>query len=83
LRGDSWAVGYTAGVTITPTAWTTIGVGYRSGLDQKTHDDLFRPGFVAPVVVPPLGLIPVALPPASTTFSATVPLPGAVTASIR
>jgi long-chain fatty acid transport protein len=83
LRGDSWAVGYTAGVTITPTAWTTIGVGYRSGLDQKTHGNLFRPGFVAPVVVPPLGLIPVALPPASTTFSATVPLPGAATASIR
>jgi long-chain fatty acid transport protein len=83
LRGNSWAVGYTAGATITPTSWTTIGVGYRSGLDQRTHGDLFRPGFVTPVAVPGLGLIPFALPAVSTNFSATVPLPGAVTASIR
>jgi len=83
LHGDAWGVGFTAGATITPTPWTTIGVGYRSGIDQKTHGDIFRPAFVAPVVVPPFGLIPVGSPAASVTFNATVPLPGAVTASIR
>jgi long-chain fatty acid transport protein len=83
LRGDSWAVGYTLGATITPTAWTTIGVGYRSGLDQKTSGNIFRPTFVAPVVVPPLGLVPVGFPAVTEGFNATVPLPGSVTASVR
>jgi long-chain fatty acid transport protein len=83
LRGDSWGYGYTLGATLTPSAWTTIGVGYRSGLDQKTSGNIFRPGFVAPVVVPPFGLVPVAVPGATVGFDATVPLPDAVTASIR
>jgi long-chain fatty acid transport protein len=83
LRGDAWGYGYTLGATITPTSWTTIGVGYRSGVDQKTNGDIFRPAFVAPVVVPPFGLVPVGLPAAQVNFSATVPLPGSVTASIR
>jgi long-chain fatty acid transport protein len=83
LHGDAWAVGFTAGATITPTPWTTIGVGYRSGIDEKTHGDIFRPAFVAPVVLPPFGLVPFGSPAASVSFNATVPLPGAVTASIR
>jgi long-chain fatty acid transport protein len=83
LRGDSWGYGYTLGATLTPTSWTTIGVGYRSGLDQKTSGNIFRPSFVAPVVVPPFGLVPVAVPGTTVGFNATVPLPGAVTASIR
>jgi long-chain fatty acid transport protein len=83
LGGRSWGVGYTAGVTITPTSWTTIGVGYRSGIDQRLHGDIFRPSFVTPVVLPPLGLIPVGFPAASVGFNATVPLPASVTASVR
>ena len=35
LEGDGWSVGYTAGVTITPTATTTIGIGYRSEMRPR------------------------------------------------
>ena len=83
LRGDSWGYGYTLGATITPTPWTTIGVGYRSEVDQKTSGNIFRPAFVTPVVFPPFGLVPFAIPSATVGFDATEPLPGAVTASIR
>ncbi len=30
VEGDDWGVGFTAGITITPTDMTTIGIGYRS-----------------------------------------------------
>jgi long-chain fatty acid transport protein len=40
LRGDGWAFGLTAGVTITPTPTTSIGIGYRSALNQKIEGDL-------------------------------------------
>jgi long-chain fatty acid transport protein len=83
LRGDSWAFGYTLGATLTPTPWTTVGVGYRSALDQKTSGNIFRPSFVAPVVLPPFGLVPVGVPGTTVPFDATVPLPDAVTVSIR
>jgi long-chain fatty acid transport protein len=83
IDGDSWDVGFTAGVTITPTPWTTIGVGYRSRIDHGIEGDIFRPAFVAPVVVPPFGLIPVGFPAAFVNFTATVPLPDIATASIR
>jgi long-chain fatty acid transport protein len=84
LRGDAWGVGYTLGATITPTPWTTIGVGYRSEIDQKVSGNVFRPSFTAPVVVPPFGLIPIGVPAVEgASFDATVPLPGSVTGSIR
>jgi long-chain fatty acid transport protein len=35
LTGNDWAYGWTAGVTVTPTPWTQIGLGYRSAIDQK------------------------------------------------
>jgi long-chain fatty acid transport protein len=35
LTGDGWGFGYTAGVTLTPTPWTRIGVGYRSAVNQS------------------------------------------------
>jgi long-chain fatty acid transport protein len=37
LTGDGWGFGYTAGVTLTPTAWTKIGLGYRSAIDQSIN----------------------------------------------
>jgi long-chain fatty acid transport protein len=84
LRGDSWGFGYTLGATITPSSWTTIGVGYRSEVDQKVSGNIFRPAFVAPVLVPfPPGVIPFSAPSATVGFNATVPLPGSITASIR
>ncbi len=30
VKGDDWGVGFTAGITLTPTDTTTVGIGYRS-----------------------------------------------------
>jgi long-chain fatty acid transport protein len=35
LRGDSYDFGYRIGVTLTPFKGTTIGLAYRSGIDQR------------------------------------------------
>jgi long-chain fatty acid transport protein len=40
LTGNGWAYGFTAGITLTPTPTTTIGLGYRSQLDQKIDGSL-------------------------------------------
>jgi long-chain fatty acid transport protein len=40
LSGTGWSFGATAGVTITPTPLTTIGLGWRSGLNQKIEGEL-------------------------------------------
>jgi long-chain fatty acid transport protein len=40
LHGDGWAYGLTAGVTLTPTPTTTIGIGYRSALNQDISGSL-------------------------------------------
>lgn len=40
LQGDGWSYGLTAGVTLTPTPTTTVGIGYRSGLNQKLSGTL-------------------------------------------
>jgi long-chain fatty acid transport protein len=43
LTGHGWTVGWTAGVTLTPTPWTQIGLGYRSALNQEI-DGSFNAG---------------------------------------
>src|SRR5262245_4870030 len=78
IDGNGWDFGFTAGVTITPTAWTTIGLGYRSQIDQKIDGDIFRPQFLLPV-----GAALINIPAAFVNFEATVPLPDIATASIR
>jgi long-chain fatty acid transport protein len=40
LRGTGWAYGATAGVTLTPTPTTMIGLGWRSALNQKIEGTL-------------------------------------------
>ncbi len=40
LKGSSWGVGATAGVTITPVAGTEIGIGYRSQIKENVHGTL-------------------------------------------
>jgi long-chain fatty acid transport protein len=40
LRGTGYAVGATAGVTLTPTPTTTIGIGWRSALNQKIEGEV-------------------------------------------
>ena len=43
ITGKGWAYGFTAGLTVRPTPTTTIGIGYRSALDQKLDGDLLLP----------------------------------------
>ena len=40
LKGSSWGVGATAGVTIKPAEGTEIGIGYRSQIKQNIHGTL-------------------------------------------
>jgi long-chain fatty acid transport protein len=40
LDGDDIGIGLTAGVQITPSAGTEIGLGYRSGIDHELEGDL-------------------------------------------
>src|SRR5260370_41006830 len=40
LNGSGWGFGMTAGVTVTPGPNTTIGVGWRSAVDQKIDGSL-------------------------------------------
>jgi long-chain fatty acid transport protein len=37
ISGHGWGYGWTAGVTLTPLPGTTIGIGYRSAIDQKIN----------------------------------------------
>jgi long-chain fatty acid transport protein len=82
IDGDSFDYGFTAGVTITPTAWTTIGLGYRSRIDHSLEGDIFRPFFIT-TAPPPLPPVLVGVPPAFVNFEADVPLPDIATVSIR
>ena len=43
LSANGWGYGFTAGVTLTPTPATVIGLGYRSGIDQKFSGTLTLP----------------------------------------
>jgi long-chain fatty acid transport protein len=69
LRGTGYAVGATAGVTLTPTPTTTIGLGWRSSLNQKIDGVVLTNAVL----------------PGSTTGSAstTVDLPDIVSLGIR
>jgi long-chain fatty acid transport protein len=69
LEGKGWAFGATAGVTLTPTPTTTIGLGWRSALNQDINGTL-----LSNLVLP-----------ASTlgSVNATVKLPDIVSLGIR
>jgi long-chain fatty acid transport protein len=47
LSANGWGYGWTAGVTVTPTPWTQIGLGYRSAIDQKLDGTLNVQGVFA------------------------------------
>lgn len=40
LEGDDWGVGFTAGVTVTPSPDTTIGLGFRSAVDLNLEGEI-------------------------------------------
>jgi long-chain fatty acid transport protein len=46
MSGNGWGYGFTAGVTLTPTPTTIIGVGYRSAINQKIDGTLTLPAGV-------------------------------------
>ena len=46
LEGDNWGVGYTAGVTVTPMAGTTVGVGFRSSIQHDLEGTIRTPAGV-------------------------------------
>jgi long-chain fatty acid transport protein len=70
LQGDGVGVGFTAGITITPSPWTTIGIGYRSGMDQPVSGQVSRPGFGA-------------VPAFTAAIDGTIPLPQMVNVGVR
>ncbi|WP_243368760.1 OmpP1/FadL family transporter [Microvirga solisilvae] len=52
LEGDDVGYGFTAGVTLTPVAGTTIGLGYRSAISHNLEGDFTLPaGAVAPISI--------------------------------
>jgi long-chain fatty acid transport protein len=73
LDGTGWGYGFIAGVTVTPTPTTKIGIGYRSGIDQKINGTLALPAGVF------------FSPPFSTpgSVSTTIHLPDVVSLGIR
>ncbi|MBO1904908.1 TonB-dependent receptor [Microvirga sp. 3-52] len=55
LDGDDIGFGFTAGVTITPFAGTTIGVGYRSQVEHELEGNLSAPfGSIGPFARVPI-----------------------------
>jgi long-chain fatty acid transport protein len=78
LKADSIDVGFVAGVTLTPTPWTQIGIGYRSRIDQQIEGTAIRPAFLTPV-----GPALVQVPAATAHIEVTVPLPDTVSVGIR
>ena len=74
LKAQSWDLGFTAGLTITATPWTTIGIGYRQGIDVTLKGAVYRPAFFAP---------PAVVPQAFIGFTADAPLPDIVSVGIR
>ena len=49
LEGDDTAFGYTAGVTLKPTAWTEVGIGFRSMVHEDVGGSLTTPGRALPI----------------------------------
>lgn len=49
VEGDDIGVGFTAGVTLTPFAGTSLGVGFRSSVHHRLEGNLLTPVSVTPV----------------------------------
>jgi len=47
LKGDDIGFGFTAGILITPSPDTEIGIGFRSSIEHSVDGNLFLPGFPA------------------------------------
>jgi long-chain fatty acid transport protein len=51
LKGSGWAIGFTAGITVTPAPNVEVGLGWRSGISQDVDATLTLPP--APIFSPP------------------------------
>lgn len=69
LEGDDWGFGYTLGINLSPAAGTSIGVGFRSKIEQELEGSI-------DVVGAPPGI-------ATAPIHADVELPEKLTASLR
>jgi long-chain fatty acid transport protein len=78
LQGDGIGVGFTAGVTLTPSPWTTIGIGYRSGIEQGIDGSMSRPAFTTLV-----GGVPTTFAATTAAIRANIPLPQMVNVGVR
>jgi long-chain fatty acid transport protein len=74
IYGNGWGYGFTAGITLTPNPATTIGLGYRSQIDQKIDGTMGLPA--GPAFTPGFGSTP-------GSVSTTVNLPDIVSLGIR
>jgi long-chain fatty acid transport protein len=70
IEGNGWSYGFVAGATFTPTPTTSIGIGYRSGMDQDIEGTLSTS--IAPLGGTTAG-----------TVNTTLRLPDTVTLGIR
>ena len=68
VDGKGWGFGATAGVTLTPWAGTTIGLGWRSAINQDIHGSM---------------LLPAGVPGTPGSVEATINLPDVVSLGIR
>jgi long-chain fatty acid transport protein len=75
LAGSSTDFGFTAGVTVTPTPWTQIGLGFRSAIVHSLSGEVSRPAFFVP--------IPAVIPAALVNIRADVTTPESLSLGIR
>lgn len=81
LRGAGWGYGFTLGATLKPLPGTTIGVGYRSAINQKINGSESLPASViAAGAAFPVGL---GVPSTPGSVNATVNLPGILSVGLR
>lgn len=52
ISGGGWGYGFTGGVTLTPTDKLTVGLGYRSAINQHLNGTLSVPAAIVPVSTP-------------------------------
>jgi len=76
ISGAGYGYGFTAGVTLTPTPSTTVGLGWRSAINQKINGTLVLP---SPAINPAFGA-PFSTPGSVNT---TINLPDVVSLGLR
>jgi long-chain fatty acid transport protein len=74
IDGAGWGYGFVAGITLKPTPTTTIGIGYRSTINQKINGTLSLPA--GPPFTPAFGATP-------GSVNTTLALPDTVSVGLR